>query len=54
MVLDYAFTQGEDTVLATMAARCPDKSPLKKLGKKTRRNAISINYQLRSQKKKKM
>ncbi|MBC6434621.1 ferredoxin:protochlorophyllide reductase (ATP-dependent) subunit N [Nostoc sp. HG1] len=25
--LDYAFTQGEDTVLAAMAHRCPDKSP---------------------------
>ncbi|WNZ24874.1 ferredoxin:protochlorophyllide reductase (ATP-dependent) subunit N [Leptolyngbya sp. NK1-12] len=25
--LDYAFTQGEDTVLAAMAQRCPDKSP---------------------------
>ncbi|MBD1936080.1 ferredoxin:protochlorophyllide reductase (ATP-dependent) subunit N [Microcoleus sp. FACHB-68] len=26
--LDYAFTQGEDTVLAAMAARCPDKAPV--------------------------
>jgi light-independent protochlorophyllide reductase subunit N len=25
--LDYAFTQGEDTVLAAMAQRCPDKNP---------------------------
>jgi light-independent protochlorophyllide reductase subunit N len=25
--LDYAFTQGEDTVLAAMAARCPSKAP---------------------------
>lgn len=25
--LDYAFTQGEDTVLAAMACRCPDKTP---------------------------
>ncbi|WP_017716166.1 ferredoxin:protochlorophyllide reductase (ATP-dependent) subunit N [Kamptonema formosum] len=25
--LDYAFTQGEDTVLAAMAARCPEKAP---------------------------
>jgi light-independent protochlorophyllide reductase subunit N len=24
--LDYAFTQGEDTVMAAMAARCPDKA----------------------------
>ncbi len=22
--LDYAFTQGEDTILATMAHRCPE------------------------------
>lgn len=27
--LDYAFTQGEDTVLAAMAARCPDQAPVK-------------------------
>ncbi len=25
--LDYAFTQGEDTVLAAMALRCPEKAP---------------------------
>ncbi len=25
--LDYAFTQGEDTVLAAMAGRCPSKAP---------------------------
>ena len=25
--LDYAFTQGEDTVLAAMVARCPSKEP---------------------------
>jgi len=25
--LDYAFTQGEDTVLAAMAHKCPDKVP---------------------------
>ena len=25
--LDYAFTQGEDTVLAAMAQRCPEESP---------------------------
>ncbi|MEO1210673.1 MAG: ferredoxin:protochlorophyllide reductase (ATP-dependent) subunit N [Cyanobacteria bacterium J06638_20] len=25
--LDYAFTQGEDTVLAAMAQRCPNKAP---------------------------
>jgi light-independent protochlorophyllide reductase subunit N len=38
--LDYAFTQGEDTVLAAMAARCPDKSPLAEV-EKNERNAIS-------------
>ncbi|MEO0968201.1 MAG: ferredoxin:protochlorophyllide reductase (ATP-dependent) subunit N [Cyanobacteria bacterium J06639_18] len=26
--LDYAFTQGEDTVLAAMAARCPKEAPV--------------------------
>ena len=26
--LDYAFTQGEDTVLAAMAHRCPDSNLL--------------------------
>nr|QIZ74063.1 ChlN subunit of protochlorophyllide reductase [Stigeoclonium sp. FACHB-2430] len=26
--LDYAFTQGEDTVLAAMACRCPDKTSI--------------------------
>jgi len=26
--LDYAFTQGEDTVLAAMAGRCPSQSPV--------------------------
>jgi light-independent protochlorophyllide reductase subunit N len=38
--LDYAFTQGEDTVLAAMAARCPDKSPVAEADK-SERNAIS-------------
>jgi light-independent protochlorophyllide reductase subunit N len=36
--LDYAFTQGEDTVMAAMAARCPDKAPEEE---KKERNAIS-------------
>ncbi|PPS43152.1 ferredoxin:protochlorophyllide reductase (ATP-dependent) subunit N [Chroococcidiopsis sp. TS-821] len=35
--LDYAFTQGEDTVLAAMAVRCPDKAPE---AEKSDRNAI--------------
>jgi light-independent protochlorophyllide reductase subunit N len=38
--LDYAFTQGEDTVLAAMAARCPDKVPVAEADK-NERNAIS-------------
>ncbi|AFY74367.1 ferredoxin protochlorophyllide reductase subunit N [Synechococcus sp. PCC 7502] len=38
--LDYAFTQGEDTVLASMAARCPDKAPVIESDKKER-NAIA-------------
>ncbi|NEQ19648.1 MAG: ferredoxin:protochlorophyllide reductase (ATP-dependent) subunit N, partial [Microcoleus sp. SIO2G3] len=38
--LDYAFTQGEDTVLAAMATRCPDKAPVAETDK-NERNAIS-------------
>ncbi len=38
--LDYAFTQGEDTVLAAMAARCPEKAPVVESEKKER-NAIA-------------
>ena len=38
--LDYAFTQGEDTVLAAMVNRCPDK-PLAAEGDKEERNAIT-------------
>lgn len=38
--LDYAFTQGEDTVLAAMAARCPDQTPVVEADKKER-NAIA-------------
>ncbi|MFM7369197.1 MAG: ferredoxin:protochlorophyllide reductase (ATP-dependent) subunit N, partial [Sphaerospermopsis kisseleviana] len=37
--LDYAFTQGEDTVLAAMANRCPDKAPVSET-EKNERNAI--------------
>ncbi|MDX2097362.1 MAG: ferredoxin:protochlorophyllide reductase (ATP-dependent) subunit N [Leptolyngbyaceae cyanobacterium bins.59] len=37
--LDYAFTQGEDTVLAAMAQRCPDKAPVME-AEKHERNAI--------------
>lgn len=39
--LDYAFTQGEDTVLAAMANRCPDKAPAAETETdKNERNAI--------------
>lgn len=38
--LDYAFTQGEDTVLAAMAQRCPEKAPTTET-EKEERNAIS-------------
>lgn len=38
--LDYAFTQGEDTVLAAMAHRCPEHAPTMEAEKKER-NAIS-------------
>ncbi|XGB39141.1 MAG: ferredoxin:protochlorophyllide reductase (ATP-dependent) subunit N [Cyanobacteria bacterium LVE1205-1] len=37
--LDYAFTQGEDTVLAAMAGRCPDKAPTSD-GEKGERHTI--------------
>jgi light-independent protochlorophyllide reductase subunit N len=37
--LDYAFTQGEDTVLASMASRCPDRQPLTE-AEKDERNGI--------------
>jgi light-independent protochlorophyllide reductase subunit N len=36
--LDYAFTQGEDTVLASMVHRCPEKAPE---SDKEERNAIA-------------
>jgi light-independent protochlorophyllide reductase subunit N len=38
--LDYAFTQGEDTVLAAMAHRCPDKAPATE-SEKEERNSIT-------------
>ncbi len=37
--LDYAFTQGEDTVLAAMVHKCPDKAPASET-EKEERNAI--------------
>ncbi|WP_088242648.1 ferredoxin:protochlorophyllide reductase (ATP-dependent) subunit N [Calothrix rhizosoleniae] len=43
--LDYAFTQGEDTVLASMALRCPAEAPVAEV-EKGERNAIQklINF----------
>lgn len=38
--LDYAFTQGEDTVLAAMANRCPKEAEVKQIEDKQERNAI--------------
>jgi light-independent protochlorophyllide reductase subunit N len=38
--LDYAFTQGEDTVLAAMVHKCPEKAPVVE-AEKEERNAIS-------------
>lgn len=38
--LDYAFTQGEDTVLAAMANRCPKEADVKKEEEKDERNGI--------------
>ncbi len=38
--LDYAFTQGEDTVLAAMASRCPKESEVKQEEEKNERNSI--------------
>ena len=38
--LDYAFTQGEDTVLASMALRCPTSKQVTSEDEKVERNAI--------------
>ena len=38
--LDYAFTQGEDTVLAAMAHRCPTRAPQAE-AEKVERNAVT-------------
>ena len=38
--LDYAFTQGEDTVLAAMAQRCPTSRQVKSIEEKEERNSI--------------
>ena len=48
--LDYAFTQGEDTVLAAMAHRCPQIAPVVETEKKER-NAIAslLNFGKKSE-----
>ncbi|UXE61954.1 MAG: ferredoxin:protochlorophyllide reductase (ATP-dependent) subunit N [Woronichinia naegeliana WA131] len=38
--LDYAFTQGEDTVLASMVHKCPSPNQVKAEGEKEERNSI--------------
>lgn len=40
--LDYAFTQGEDTVLASMAHRCPDRAPVIEAEKQERKAIASL------------
>lgn len=49
--LDYAFTQGEDTVLASMATRCPKESEVKQETEKQERNAIQklLNFAKKQQ-----
>jgi light-independent protochlorophyllide reductase subunit N len=42
--LDYAFTQGEDTVLAAMACRCPDKTPSSITSSSTNGNGSKAVY----------
>lgn len=53
--LDYAFTQGEDTVLAAMANRCPTEAEAKKenLEAKDDRNAIQklLNFSKKTEEK---
>nr|YP_004581333.1 ChlN subunit of protochlorophyllide reductase [Schizomeris leibleinii]AEH05357.1 ChlN subunit of protochlorophyllide reductase [Schizomeris leibleinii] len=44
--LDYAFTQGEDTVLAAMANRCPEKSSVNSLLKENSANPVIENNSL--------
>jgi len=48
--LDYAFTQGEDTVLASMAQRCPEQ--VQEEERETRGGLQALFYGLRSGKKK--
>jgi len=38
------FTQGEDTVLAAMAARCPDKPPVAEVEKNERNVSKLLNF----------
>ena len=44
--LDYAFTQGEDTVLAAMVQRCPTSEDLESSADKEERNGIQKTAQL--------
>jgi light-independent protochlorophyllide reductase subunit N len=48
--LDYAFTQGEDTVLAAMACRCPDRPSKTSSGRTLEQLAIIDNTQKNGQK----
>nr|QHD46943.1 chlN [Anthoceros agrestis] len=50
--LDYAFTQGEDTVLAAMAHRCPERDLLIDENKVIENQTIQNLFSLFSQKKK--
>lgn len=42
--LDYAFTQGEDTVLAAMAHRCPEYSMEKKKKRLLQKNSVQTQF----------
>nr|YP_010500073.1 ChlN subunit of protochlorophyllide reductase [Gormaniella terricola]UWV18250.1 ChlN subunit of protochlorophyllide reductase [Gormaniella terricola] len=48
--LDYAFTQGEDTVLAAMAARCPERTVLNSLDSQKKENFSSSSLPALGQK----
>lgn len=41
--LDYAFTQGEDTVLAAMAQRCPESLPTREKAESTLQRLLSFH-----------
>jgi light-independent protochlorophyllide reductase subunit N len=48
--LDYAFTQGEDTVLAAMAQRCPQTSVSEKKKKNSQENFLNTGFFKHNQK----